>query len=170
MKALLVPLFVLLVAPVVCVADVVAEPFPPAHFTSLYVERDQKGAETTVQMVGDAVIFKVTLGDKVLESLTAHPTDDAWLKFIQGLNDAKVYKWASRYEYPGQGPAWVIDLVMEDRKFNSAGKNDYPKNGDEAQPQADPKAGPSIPFELFWQSVLTLVGKTPPPPAGPGPK
>ena len=165
MKALLISLFVFLVTPMVCRADIVAEPFPPARFTSLYIERDIKGAEMTVQMAGDTVIYKVTLGDKILESLTAHPSDDAWFKFIQGLNDAKVYKWAPRYEYPGQGPAWVIDLVMEDRKFNSSGKNDYPKTGDEAQPQADPKAGPSIPFDLFWQAALTLVGKVPPPPS-----
>jgi len=170
MKALLVSLLVLLAAPVVRAANVVAEPFPPARFTSLYIERDQKGAATTVQIDGDAVIYKVMLGDKVLESLTAHPSADDWFKFIQGLNDAKVYKWAPQYEYPGQGPAWVIDLVMEDRKFNSAGKNDYPKTGDESQPQTDPKAGPSISFELFWQAVLNLVGKAPPPPPAPAPK
>jgi hypothetical protein len=86
------------------------------------------------------------------------------LKFIQALNAAKVYKWAPKYYYPGQGPAWVIDLVMEDRKFNSEGTNEYPKNGDESQPAADPTAGPSVPFQLFWQAVLGLVGKVPPPP------
>ena len=147
-----------------CAATVVAEPFPPARFTSLYIERDEKGAMMVVQTAGDAVTYKVTLGDKVLESLTVHPSGDDWFKFIQALNAAKVYKWAPQYEYPGQGPSWVIDIVMEDRKFNSAGKNEYPKNGDESLPAADPKAGPSIPFELFWQAVLDLVGKVPPPP------
>jgi hypothetical protein len=145
-------------------ATVVAEPFPPARFTSLYIERDDKGAAVTVQTVGDTVIYKVTLGNKVLENLTVHPSDDDWFKFIQALNAAKVYNWAPQYYYPGQGPTWVIDLVMEDRKFNSGGTNEYPKNGDEAQPAADPKAGPSVPFQLFWQAVLSLVGKVPPPP------
>jgi hypothetical protein len=53
---------------------------------------------------------------------------------------------------------------MEDRTFKSEGTNEYPKNGDETQPAADPKAGPSIPFDLFWQAVLGLVGKVQPPP------
>ena len=145
-------------------ATVVAEPFPPARMTSLYIERDEKGASVVVQSDGDAVTYKVTLGNKVLEDLTVHPSGDDWFKFIQGLNAAKVYQWAPKYEYPGQGPNWVIDLVMEDRKFNSEGTNEYPKNGDVSQPAADPKAGPSIPFQLFWQAVLTLVGKVPPPP------
>jgi hypothetical protein len=163
MKPLLLSLLVLIALTSACAADVVAEPFPPAKFTSLYIERDEKGALVTVQSAGDTVIYKVTLGDKVLESRTTHPTDDDWFKFIQGLNSAKVYTWASKYEYPGQGPYWVIDLVMEDRKFNSSGKNDYPKNGVESQPQADPKTGPSIPFDLMWQAVLNLVGKVQPP-------
>ena len=145
-------------------ATVVAEPFPPARFASLYIERDEKGATVSVQSSGDAVTYKVALGKKVLESLTVHPSADDWFKFIQALNAAKVYKWAPNYEYPGQGPTWVIDLVMENRKFNSGGTNDYPKNGDESQPQADSGSGPSIPFQLFWQAVLGLVGKVQPPP------
>lgn len=143
-------------------ATIVAEPFPPARFTSLYIERDVKGTATIIQAVGDSVIYKVTQGNTVLENITVHPSGDDWFKFIQGLNDAKVYKWAPKYEYPGQGPTWVIDLTMEDRKFNSEGTNEYPKNGAESQPAADPKAGPSIPFELFWQAVLGLVGKVQP--------
>jgi hypothetical protein len=47
-----------------------------------------------VRTAGDAVIYKITLGNKVLENLTVHPSGDDWFKFIQGLNDAKVYKWA----------------------------------------------------------------------------
>ncbi len=157
----------MLLAAILCLplraATIVAEPFPPARFTSLYIERDDKTGDVTVQSAGDAVIYKVTLGDKVLENFTLHPSGDDWFKFIQALNAAKVYNWASKYEYPGQGPTWVIDLVMEDRKFNSEGTNEYPKNGDEAQPAADPKAGPSVPFLLFWQAVLKLVGKVPSP-------
>ena len=102
--------------------------------------------------------------NKVLENLTVHPSGDDWFKFIQGLNTAKVYKWAPTYYYPGQGPAWVIDFAMEDRTFKSEGTNEYPKNGDESHPAADPKAGPTIPFDLFWQAVLGLVGKIQPPP------
>jgi hypothetical protein len=164
MKALILALLALILGLPLRAANIVAEPFPPARFTSLYIERDEKGAAVSLQLAGDAVIYKVTLGNKVLESLTVHPSGDDWFKFIQGLNGAKVYKWAPKYEYPGQGPTWVIDLVMEDRKFNSGGTNEYPKNGDESQPAADPKAGPSIPFQLFWQAVLGLVGKVQPPP------
>jgi hypothetical protein len=163
MKALtLAPLALVLCLPLHA-ATIVAEPFPPARFTSLYIERDDKGASMVVQSVGDAVIYKVTLGNMVLENLTARPSGDDWFKFIQGLNAAKVYKWAQTYYYPGQGPTWVIDLTMEDRVFKSGGTNEYPKNGNESQPAADPKAGPSIPFQLFWQAVLGLVGKVPPP-------
>lgn len=158
----------ILLAAILCLplhaATIVAEPFPPARFTSLYIERDDKGASMVVQSAGDAVIYKVTLGNMVLENLTVHPTGDDWFKFIQGLNAAKVYNWAPTYYYPGQGPTWVIDLTMEDRVFKSGGTNEYPKNGNESQPAADPKAGPSIPFQLFWQAVLGLVGKVPPPP------
>jgi hypothetical protein len=158
----------ILLAAILCLplhaATIVAEPFPPARFTSLYIERDDKGASMVVQSAGDAVIYKVTLGNMVLENLTVHPTGDDWFKFIQGLNAAKVYNWAPTYYYPGQGPTWVIDLTMEDRVFKSGGTNEYPKNGNESQPAADPKAGPSIPFQLFWQAVLGLVGKVSPPP------
>ena len=170
MKTLTLALLALVAGLPLRAATIVAEPFPPARFTSLYIERDDKGAAVVVQTAGDAVIYKVTLGDKVLDNLTVHPSGDDWFKFIQGLNDAKVYKWAPKYYYPGQGPAWVIDLTMEDRTFKSEGTNEYPKNGDEAEPAADPKAGPSIPFELFWQAVLGLVGKVQPPPPPPPPK
>ncbi len=145
-------------------ATIVAEPFPPARFTSLYIERDEKGSSIVVQSSGDAVRYKITLGNKILVDLTVNPSGDDWFKFIQGLNDAKVYKWVPEYEYPGQGETWVIDLTMDDRTFKSEGTNEFPKNGDESQPAADPKAGPSIPFQLFWQAVLGLVGKVPPPP------
>lgn len=143
-------------------AGVVAEPFPPAHFSSLLIEWDEGTKSTIIQSNGDTVTFKVTEGDKVVENITVHPAPDDWFKFIQGLNAAKVYKWAPRYEFPSQGSAWAIDIVMEDRKFKSEGTYEYPKNGDESQPAADPKAGPSIPFQLFWQAALALVGKTSP--------
>jgi len=143
-------------------ATILAEPFPPARFTSLYIERDEKGTATVIQMAGDAVIYKVIAGNKMVENVTVHPSGDDWFQFIQGLNAAKVYKWAPKYEYPGQGGSWVIDLVMDDRRFGSDGMNEYPKNGDESEPDASPGSGPSIPFQLFWQAVLGLVGKTPP--------
>jgi len=164
MKALTLALLALILGLPLHAATIVAEPFPPARFTSLYIERDDKSASVVVQSSGDAVIYKVTLGDKILEDLTVHPSGDDWFKFIQALNAAKVYNWAPTYYYPGQGPTWVIDLTMEDRVFKSGGTNEYPKNGDESQPAADPKAGPSIPFQLFWQAVLGLVGKVQPPP------
>jgi hypothetical protein len=54
---------------------------------------------------------------------------------------------------------------MADRKFNSSGTNEYPKESDEANGQANPASGPSVPFQLFWHAVLDLVGQAPPPPA-----
>ena len=164
MKALILALLALILGLPLPAATIVPEPFPPARFTSLYIERDDKGAAVTIQSAGDTVIYKVTLGNKVLESLTVRPSDDDWFKFIQSLNAANVYKWAPNYYYPGQGPTWVIDLVMEDRKFNSGGTNEYPMMGNESQPQANPASGPSVPFQLLWQAVLNLVGKVPPPP------
>jgi hypothetical protein len=50
---------------------------------------------------------------------------------------------------------------MADRQFKSEGTNEYPKEAHESDPQADPKAGPSVPYQLFWQAVLTLAGKAP---------
>jgi hypothetical protein len=140
-------------------ANVVAEPFPPASFDSLYIERDDAGSLTVFRGTGDTINYKVTKGDKVVEELTVRPSGDDWFQFIQKLNAAKVYQWSPKYEYPGQGGSWVIDLVMADRKFGSEGSNDYPMNGNVAQPNADPKAGPTIPFLLFWQAVMALVGK-----------
>jgi hypothetical protein len=140
-------------------ADIVAQPFPPAKFTSLYLEKDEKGTSTIIEATGDSVIYKVTQGGKVIENLTVQPDGDAWFQFVQGLNQAKVYKWADKYWFPGQGTTWVIDLVMEDRKFSSEGANEFPKDGDETQPQANSASGPSVPFQLFWQAALKLVGK-----------
>jgi len=144
-------------------ADFVPDPFPPAHFTSLYIEKDDKGVMTSIQLSGDAVTYRVTAGTQVLENITAHPSGDDWFNFIQGLNNAKAYKWAPNYSYPGQGPTWIVDIALENRKLTSGGTNDYPKEGAEDQPQADPKAGPSVPFRIFWQAALALVGKAPPP-------
>jgi len=48
---------------------------------------------------------------------------------------------------------------MNDRIFNSAGMNEFPKEGAEDEPVADLKAGPSLPFQLFWQAALKLAGK-----------
>jgi len=144
-------------------ATIVAEPFPPARFTSLYIEWDDKGKSTTIQLSGEAVVYTVTTAGKA-ETTTVHPSGDAWFKFIQDLNSANVYQWAPKYYYPGQGASWVIDIVLPDRTFNSEGTNDYPKNGAVTEPAADPKGEPSIPFLFFWQAVLELVGKVPPSP------
>jgi len=160
MKLLILSLLAFFFLPLHAV-NVVTDPFPPAKFTSLYIERDEKGSTTSLQLTGDAVIYRTTFGGAELENITVHPSQDDWFKFIQGLNAAKVYKWAPQYEYPGQGGTWVIDLAMDDRKFTSGGTNEFPKDGAEDQPQADPKAGPSVPFQLFWQAALGLVGKAP---------
>jgi len=69
--------------------------------------------------------------------------------------------WSPKYYYPGQGPSWVVDFDMKDRQFNSSGTNEFPKAGDEANGQANPASGPSVPFQLFWQAVLTLACKAP---------
>jgi hypothetical protein len=162
MKSLIVALMIVAGASMALAAVVTAEPFPPAKFTNLYLERDEKGSTVTVQSQGDDVTFKITMGKNVLESRTVHPGPDDWFKFIQALNAAKVYNWAPRYMYPGQGPSWVIDFTMNDRKFYSEGTNEFPLEGDVAQPQANPLSGPSVPFQLYWQAVLALVGKVPP--------
>jgi hypothetical protein len=140
---------------------VVAEPFPPAKISSLYIESDDnKGGTISIQLHGDGLIYQETQKGKVVENTIVHPTGDDWFTFIQSVNtNAKLYKWAPQYYYPGQGPSWVVDIVMEDRKFNSAGTNEYPLQGNEANPQANPKSGPSVPFQLFWQAALTLAGK-----------
>ena len=141
-------------------ADVVAEPFPPAKLANLYIQRGELNGNTvSLQMQGDDLIYKSTQGKKVVETQTIHPTGDDWFKFIQALNAAKVYKWSPKYYYPGQGGTWVISFDLPDRSFSSEGTNDFPKEGEEAQGQANPSSGPSVPFQLFWQAVLTLVGK-----------
>ena len=164
MKALALVLlsFILLVP--LHAANVVPDPFQPALISSLTIEKHDGDTVTTIQMVGDALYYKLIIQGKVTDQATVHPAGDDWFKFIQGLNNAKVYKWLPKYYYPGQGATWYIDLGMENRPFTSAGTNEYPKEGAEDQAQADPKAGPSIPFLIFWQAALELVGKAPPPP------
>ncbi len=163
MKAFLMAFVALLPWASLQAATVVPQPFPPTRFTSLFIEKYDRGNTISVQLSGDDVIYKLVSGNTVIENVTVHPSGDDWFKFIQSLNDAKVYKWAPNYEYPGQGPTWVVDLAMDGVAFKSGGTNEYPKEGDESQPAADPKAGPSIPFQLFWQAVLVLVGKDKPP-------
>ena len=147
-------------------ADFVPDPFPPAKFTSLYVEKDDQGKVTSIQLSGENIVYKVVDGGKEVASATVTPSGDDWFQFIQALNAAKVYKWVPNYTYPGQGPTWVIDFAMENRKMTSGGTNDYPKEGAEDQPQADPHAGPSLPFQIMWQAALALAGKSPPPVIG----
>jgi hypothetical protein len=159
MRGIALAFFVTMLAFPVLAATVVAEPFPPARFTSLYIERDDKDTATVIQMAGDTVTYKVTAGNKVIDSATVTPSPDDWFKFIQGLNTAKVYAWSPKYEYPGQGGSWVIDLAMEDRTFGSEGANEYPKDGAESEPNASPGSGPSVPFQVFWQAALGLVWK-----------
>ena len=144
-------------------ANLVPDPFQPTQVTSLYIEKHDGDSVVSIQLAGDALTYKMVKQGKVTEETVTHPSGDDWFKFIQGLNTAKVYKWTAKYYYPGQGASWFIDLGMENRPFKSEGTNEYPKEGAEDQPQADPKAGASVPFQLFWQAALELVGKAPPP-------
>lgn len=138
---------------------IVADPFPPTEFTNLSVEKDDGNTVVIISLNGDAVIYQKLVDGKVVDNATAHPTGEDWFNFVQAINRAKVYKWAATYYYPGQGPSWNVSLGMEGRSFHSEGTNEYPKEQAEDQPQADPKAGPSVPFRVFWQAALTLVGK-----------
>jgi hypothetical protein len=144
-------------------ADLVTEPFPPERFTNLYIEKDEKGKVMSIQLSGENVIFKCVVDGREIDSVTVHPSGDDWFQFIQALNMAKVYKWAPDYTYPGQGITWVVDLGMEGRKLTTGGTNDFPKEGAEDQPQGDPKAGPSQPFQILWLAAMGLVGKDKPP-------
>ena len=163
MRAVLILVSMALVAPPLHAQQVVAEPFPPAKFTSLSIERDKTdGSTISIQLQGDTLYYQTSKGGKVVENQALHPSDDDWFAFIQALDDpAKVYQWSPKYEYPGQGTSWSIVLVLADRKFQSEGVNEFPLEGNVAQPQANPKSGPSVPFQLFWQAVLKLTGKAP---------
>ena len=163
MRVLFLALFGCLVLLPLHAANVVPDPFQPTQVTSLNIEKQDGDTVISIQLVGDAITYTVTVQAKVTEQTTTHPAGDDWFKFIQGLNTAKAYKWAPKYYYPGQGTSWVIDMSTADRQFKSSGTNEYPKEGAEDQPQADPKAGPSIPFQVFWQAALGLAGKAPPP-------
>lgn len=159
MKNLLLVLMALLGGYRLQAADVVAQPFPPASFTSLHIELTENGTTTSVDLVNDAVVYEVTSADgKVVEKETAHPSGDDWFQFIQKLNEAKVYKWASRYYYPGQGADWAVILQIDGQDFTSEGHNNYPKTGSESDPADDPKGGETLPFQLFWQATLLLAG------------
>ena len=144
-------------------ANLVPDPFQPTQVMSLYIEKHDGDSVISIQLAGDALTYKVVKQGKVTDETVTHPLGDDWFKFIQGLNNAKVYKWTAKYYYPGQGASWFIDLGMENRPFKSEGTNEYPKEGAEDQPQADPKAGASTSFLLFWQAALELAGKAPPP-------
>jgi len=141
-------------------ADVVAEPFPPAKIASLHIEMTENGKTTSVDLIQDAVVYQVASADgKVVEKNTTHPDGDDWFQFIQKLNEAKVYKWARKYYYPGQGAEWAVILEIDNQQFTSEGDNEYPKTGSEADPAADPKGGETLPFQIFWQATLVLAGK-----------
>jgi hypothetical protein len=160
MKKFLVVLMAVLVGCRLAAADVVPEPFPPASFTFLHIELTGKGTTTSVDLDNDAVVYAVTSADgKLLEKSTAHPSGDDWFQFIQKLNEAKVYKWARKYYYPGQGEEWAILLQIDNQQFASEGDNEYPKTGSESDPASDPKGGETLPFQLFWQATLVLAGK-----------
>jgi len=146
-----------------CASNVVPDPFSPARFTDLYIEKDEKGKVISMQLSGDVIVFKCIVDGKEIDNATVHPSGDDWFQFIQALNRAKVYKWSSNYTYPGQGITWTIDLAMDDRKQVSGGTNDFPKEGAEDQAQGDPNAGPSVPFQIMWQAAMTLAGKDKPP-------
>ena len=128
--------------------------------TALYIENDQRSGTTIVQLSGDSLIYKLTDGgSKVLSTETIHPSSDDWFNFIQGLNNAKVYNWVSGYQYPGQGPSWVIDLTMDDRKFYSEGTNEFPEERRRIAPAGRSEGELEHPFDLFWHAVLQLCGK-----------
>ena len=156
----LVALMVLLGQWVLEAAEVVPQPFPAASFDSLHIELTENGTTTSVDLDNGSVVYEVTSADgKVVEKVTTQPDDDAWFQFIQKLNEAKVYKWAPRYYYPGQGAKWGIALKIDNQGFMSVGHNEYPKEGAEGDPAADPQGGKTLPFRLFWQAVLVLAGK-----------
>lgn len=160
MKNLLLVLMALLGGGRLEAVDVVAQPFPPASVTSLHIEKTENGSTTSVDLIQDAVVYEVTSADgKVVEKNTTHPDGDDWFQFIQKLNEAKVYKWARKYYYPGQGAEWAVILEIDNQPFASEGDNEYPKAGSESDPAADPKGGETLPFQLFWQAVLVLAGK-----------
>jgi len=163
MKAFILVLLLLTLAPSLRAADFAPDPFPPARFTNLYMEKDEKGKVMSIQLSGEDVIFKCLVDGKEIDSAKVHPSGDDWFQFIQALNLAKVYKWSPNYTYPGQGITWIIDLGMENRKLTTGGTNDFPKEGAENQPQADPKAGPSTPFQIAWLAAMALAGKSQPP-------
>lgn len=141
---------------------VTPDPFQPAKFTYLAFEKRDGNTVITIQLDtdADAIVYRKTVDRREVERAAVHPTSDDWLNFVQTINQAKLYLWTSSYYYPGHGPVWKIDLNTADRTFHSEGANEYPKEQTEDQPQADPKAGPSVPYKLFWQAALTLVGKT----------
>ncbi len=61
---------------------------------------------------------------------------------------------------PAKAQAGVVDLVMGNRKFNSSGTNEYPKESDESNPQANPRSGPQRPLPAFLAGGADAGGQS----------
>jgi len=115
----------------------------------LYVELDN--GDVHVRQYEDNSLKKV---------FTVRPTLEAWTKFVEEINRANLYKWATDYPNKGvyDGTQWSVELEFDGRKFKSKGDNNYPTAGAEAQPTNKPYPQ-GKPFETYCAAVSHLIGE-----------
>lgn len=97
--------------------------------------------------------------DKGTQQISIHPSREAWRKFVQVLNDIKMYAWSPQYTKVNvlDGGGWRVDLAIGSREFDSKGINAYPN--DDAVYLPAKEANPSRSFMRFWTALCELVGE-----------
>lgn len=138
------------------------QPFPVVVPKRLhFVVGNVFGGEVRIDLMNDAVIYSRTEVDKSVRQKTVQPTPIAWHKFVEKLNEAKMYSWAPQYKNSNvlDGGGWKMDLIFGKREFFSEGINDYPKDG--AVYLAAKELNPSHTFEIVWTALCELVGEDP---------
>jgi hypothetical protein len=107
------------------------------------------------------VTFQRKVAGKVLPEKTFHLSPDkaAWTRFLQEINETKLYRWSKIYPNPGvyDGEQWSVDMEIDGRKIHSEGDNNYPVDGNESKPTNSPQGSPA--FDRLCQAVSHLIGQ-----------
>jgi len=138
------------------------KPFPDTLPTRFFVQvGGGLDGTNSVELKKDILFFQRTERGKVVveKSFQVRPTKEAWTRFIQEINVAKLYRWSKNYQNLNvlDGEQWQVDLEIDGRKIHSEGDNSYPTDGDEAKPTSSFPAN-SPPFDRLCQAVSHLIG------------
>jgi len=106
------------------------------------------------------VIYHQVDTNKRTRDKSVHPSPEAWAKFVNRLNEAKLYCWSPEYKIMAlDGGDWSITIAVGAHEFYSHGDNAYPKDG--AEYLTAKEISPSRPFMLIWKAACDLVQEDP---------